>query len=129
MNVSKYYQDVDVNARVLAAKPYELTTMLLERAQSDLKIAKIAIEAGEIATKCKLITSALDIVSHLDGTLNPEPSPQLYEKLHATYEYLSVRLVEVNAFNDLEKLTECQRKLTDILDWWKKMVAVIEETE
>ncbi len=129
VNISKYYQDVDLNGRILAAKPHELTTMLLERVQSDLRIAKVAIENGEIATKCKHLSSATNIISHLESTLNPEIDPQLCEKLSATYEYLCIHLVAVNAFNDLTKLDECQLKIASIVTWWKQMVDALESQE
>lgn len=126
VNVSKYYQDVDLNARVLAAKPHELTTMLLERVQSDLKIARIAIENQEIAIKCKHIASAIDILSHLESSLNRDADPALCDKLSTHYDYLCTQLVAVNACNDLDKLTTCEQKVTNIVTWWKKMIEVLE---
>lgn len=129
LNVLKYYQDVDLNARVLSAQPHELTTMLFDRVQSDLRIARIAIENNQIATKCKHLSNAIEIISHLNSTLIPELNPQLCEKLSATYEYLSVRLVAVNAFNDLAKLDECEQTIAKIVTWWKKTVEILENQQ
>lgn len=126
INISKYYKDVDLNARILAAQPHEITTLLFDRVQSDLRIARIAIENGEMATKCKHLSNAIDIISHLDSTLNTEASPQLCEKLSATYTFLSVQLVAVNAFSDLTKLDECEHTLAKVVTWWKKTVEILE---
>lgn len=128
VNISKYYQDVDLNSRVLAAKPHELTTMLLERIQSDLRIAKSAIMNNEVAIKCKHLSSASNIIAHLESSLNFEVDSTLCEKLSVTYKYLSVRLVAVNAFNDLAKLDECEAQINTIVTWWKKMVEIVEQS-
>lgn len=126
VNISKYYKDVDLNARVLSAQPHEITTMLFDRLQSDLRITRIAIENGEVASKCRHLSNAIDIISHLNSTLNTEANAQLCEKLSATYEFLSVQLVAVNAFDDLKKLDECEHTLAKIVTWWTKTIDIFE---
>lgn len=126
MNISKIYQDVDLNSKVLGSQPHELIQMLIEKLQSDIKIAAVALRENNVPQKCKRLKSAMDITCYLGGCLEQNADPALYQRLNETYEYLSQQILYANAHNDIEALNICQKIIDDLCNWWKIMVNALE---
>lgn len=119
MHGLKAYQDVDLNSLALGATGYELTALFIKRAQADIKTAITAIENADIATKCKCLSNAGNIVAHLHGSLNADSDPDFAKRLEATYEHLQQQIFWGNANNDLTALNECAEILNNIAKWWQ----------
>lgn len=92
----------------------DLLIMLFDGALQFLAQARERIEAKDYAQKGILISNALDILTELQATLNPEKGGKLAERLKMLYLYCSTRLLRANRRMDLDSLDETVRILTGL---------------
>lgn len=121
-NPLKAYAQAGIAAKVQAASPHQLIILLFEGAESAISVAKLHMENGETASKGKLISQAIDIISNgLKASLNVEVGGKLAEQLSALYDYMVRRLLAANLENNPAALDEVSRLLGEIHSAWAEI--------
>lgn len=116
------YKRASVDASVEMASPHQLVTLLFEALQRSLGAAALAMEAGDIAGKCKHIGSAIRILEEgLIAPLDMDRGGELAANLRNLYEYCVSRLVFANAKSDPALLQEVRRLIEPVVSGWKQI--------
>lgn len=92
----------------------DLLIMLFDGALKFLSQARERLLAKDYAQKGILISKALDILTELQATLNPEKGGKLAERLKLLYLYCSTRLLRANLKMDVGALDETVKILTGL---------------
>lgn len=100
------------------ADPHRLIQMLIDGALEKMVIARALMERGDVARKCEHITWALSIIGGLQTSLDRDRGGELAHNLGAIYEFIGLRLVQANANNDAEILSECIQLIRTIKEGW-----------
>ncbi len=82
------YKSTKVNANINVADPYIITKMLFQGVFERLAEAKGAIERNDLETKAKKLSSAADIIKHLQSTLDFSQSKEIAQNLFDIYDYM-----------------------------------------
>jgi flagellar protein FliS len=113
------YAKLGMETGVLAASPHKLIMMLFEGALAALAIAATNMQNGNIAEKGQAISKAIRIIENgLRESLDMKSGGSVAVNLDALYEYMSNRLLLANLNNDLERLEEVKRLLSELKDAW-----------
>jgi flagellar protein FliS len=120
MKALRAYQKVNSHAQISEASPHRLIQMLFEGGLDRLAQAKGAMERGDIAQKCLLISKAIDIITGLRQGLDEEKAedPAAIQQLDSLYEYMNSQLLKANVNNDPEIIDEVVRLLTTLKSGW-----------
>ena len=120
MKALRAYQKVNSHAQISEASPHRLIQMLLEGGLDRLAQAKGALERGDIAQKCLLLTKAIDIITGLRQGLDEEKAedPAAIQQLDSLYEYMCSQLLKANVSNDPELIDEVARLLITLKSGW-----------
>lgn len=92
----------------------DLLIMLFDGALKFLSQARERLLAKDYAQKGILISKALDILTELQATLNPDKGGKLAERLKLLYLYCSTRLLRANMKMDVGALDETVKILTGL---------------
>ncbi|MBM3114209.1 flagellar export chaperone FliS [Jeongeupia naejangsanensis] len=114
------YGQTSVEMAVDVASPHRLVTMLFEGAIKSAMMAKVHLEAGNIAEKGAATSKAIAIVD--DGlrlSLDKTQGGALAENLDALYEYISTQLLLANLRNDAALFDEVLGLLTGLKQSWE----------
>ena len=111
------YQKVQVET----TDSIKLIVMLYEGAVNFLEQAKRRIEENKMADKGVLINKVVAIVSELQSTLDMEKGGEVAAGLDRLYGYIVARLIEANADNDAEILTEITGHLRTLRNAWSSV--------
>jgi flagellar protein FliS len=115
------YKRASVDASVDMADPHQLVTLLFEALNRHLGAAKLHMQAGDIAGKCKQIGAAIRILEEgLIAPLDMEKG-ELAKNLKNLYDYCVARLVMANAKNDAALLDEVVHLIEPIASGWKQI--------
>ena len=114
----KQYQSVGIQSQVSEASPHRLIQMLMEGAVSSIAQARGALERQQIALKGQAISKAVSIVGGLQAALNLEEGGEIAANLNRLYSYISSRLLEAGAQNNLALLDEAAKLLGEIKSGW-----------
>ncbi|KKB75079.1 MULTISPECIES: flagellar export chaperone FliS [Bacillus] len=112
------YQQNSINMK----SPGELTLMLYDGCLKFMKLAKQAIEQGDMEMKNTNLVKAQNIIQELNVTLNREV--ELAGSMGAMYEYIYRRLIEANINNDKDIVTEVEGYVKDFRDAWKQAIQI-----
>lgn len=116
------YSQVGLNAKVAAASPHGLITMLFDGAIAAITKAKYHMGKNgveDIAEKGAAISKAIAIIDDgLKASLNIEVGGELAQNLNSLYEYMSFRLVHANLKNDANILDEVSQRLSELKEAW-----------
>jgi flagellar protein FliS len=125
MKALRAYQKVNSHAQISEASPHRLIQMLFEGGLDRLAQAKGAMERGDIAQKCVLITKSIDIITGLRQGLNEEkaPDPAAIQQLDSLYEYMNSQLLKANLSNDPQIIDEVARLLATVKSGWDAIAA------
>lgn len=116
------YARVGVESGVMSATPHQLIVMLYDGALAAIRAARIHLQAGNRAEKGQAISKALDIVNNgLLAALDAEKGGEVAEGLAALYDYIARQLLAANLHDDVAKLDEVERLLTDIASAWREI--------
>ncbi len=116
------YQRIGVETSVESANPYKLILMLFEGAQEALNRAKMHMQHNEIAEKGQMISKAIMIIDHgLKASLDMNAGGDLAIKLQALYDYMAHQLLVANVQNNVEKITEVNKLLSELYSAWKEI--------
>lgn len=112
------YQSIDLEAKVEAASPHGLISMLFEGLLTRVAQAKHSMLIGNFEQKGVNVTKALNILGGLKGSLDPEHSPELADSLGELYDYCQRRLLDASAQRDVEGFDEVMSLMREIKDAW-----------
>jgi len=119
------YGQVKVSTGATQSNNVELIQMLFDGLIESLAITKGHIQRNNIAEKSKAIARASRIVLGLQGALDFEKGGDLATNLNELYNYVTRRLLHVNARNDLKALDEIHGLMTEIRSAWETVPALI----
>jgi flagellar protein FliS len=113
------YQQVQVTSR----SPLELVVMLYDGAISALRQAHGAMVAGDLMTKRESMKRGLEIIQHLQSSLNMEDGGEIATKLDLVYQDVIGRVLEANVAANPALLEEALRLLGIVRDAWGAIAA------
>jgi flagellar protein FliS len=119
------YGQVKVSTGVSKSNNVELIQMLFDGLIESLATAKGHIQHNNITEKSKAISRASRIVLGLQGALDFDKGGELANNLNELYNYITRRLLHVNARNDLAALDEIHGLMTEIRGAWETVPALI----
>ncbi|HEY0287228.1 MAG TPA: flagellar export chaperone FliS [Pseudomonas sp.] len=122
------YAKVGVESGILAASPHQRIMMLFDSYQASIRIARLHLQAGNIAEKGKAITKAINIVSKgLRASLDLEQGGDVAVQLDQLYDYVVRVLLRANLNNDETALTTAANLLEPVAAAWLAIGSHIEE--
>lgn len=101
--------------------PFDALVMLYEEAIGSMRRAAAAIEAGDVAARCRHVERAITIVTDLYAGLDPEEDGEFAAHLAVAYRLVLARLVLVNGRNDAVLARGTAGLLEPILDAWRRI--------
>ena len=122
------YGQVKVSTGASQSNNVELIQMLFDGLIESLSTAKGHIQHNNVTEKSKAIARASRIVLGLQGALDFEKGGELATNLNELYNYITRRLLHVNARNDLAALDEIHSLMTEIRSAWETVPALIPRT-
>jgi flagellar protein FliS len=115
------YANVGLESGVASANPHRLVLMLFEGALVAIGKARQAVLTGDIESRGRAISKAIQIIEEgLVVALDPAGG-QLAEQLRSLYQYMAARLLMAALKNDVSAIDEVTRLLGDIRDAWKSI--------
>jgi flagellar protein FliS len=122
------YAKVGVESGILAASPHQRIVMLFDSYQASIRIARLHMQAGNIAEKGKAITKAINIVSQgLRASLDLEQGGDIAVQLDQLYDYVVRVLLRANLNNDDTALTTAAELLENVAAAWLAIGSHTEE--
>ncbi|MTZ14707.1 flagellar export chaperone FliS [Pseudomonas sp. JL972] len=118
MAAMRQYQQVGVKAQVTEADPHRLIQMLMQGGLDRIAQARGAMEREAYGEKGMLIGKAINIIGGLRDVLDKEAGGELATNLERLYEYMTMRLFEASRHNDVSKLDEVAKLLSEIKSGW-----------
>ena len=109
------------NQKIMTASPAMLVFMLYEKAIGCLKEAIKSIESGEIELRWKANKKAMEIIEHMQITLNIEAGREIAANLDAIYGYLLRELPKVDLNNDPAPAREGIELLEPLCESWRQI--------
>ncbi len=99
----------------------DLLILLYDGAIKYLNQAKACMAERDYANKGMLISRAMDVISELDESLNPEKGGELAANLHQLYFYCNTRLLRANMEMRPEVIDEVVRILDSLRDAFSRI--------
>lgn len=116
------YKRASVDASVEMADPHQLVTLLFDALNRHLGGAKLCLQAGDIAGKCKQLGAAIRILEEgLIAPLDLDKGGELADNLKSLYDYCVRRLVLANAKNDSGIVDEVIGLIEPVASGWKQI--------
>ena len=103
---------------VLGADPLELVVMLYRGAIDSVRAARRHLDAGDIVSRSREISRAMEIIVELSTTLDRSHQSELTGRLAALYVFIFERLREGNAQQTDGPLAEAQNVLEVLAAAW-----------
>ena len=113
------YRQVGMETGIDSANPHRLILMLFDGVTLAISDARQHMAAGNVAEKCAAISRATAIIE--DGlrlSLDMERGGAIALQLRDLYDYMARRLVEANASNSQEMLSEIFSLLSELRSAW-----------
>jgi flagellar protein FliS len=114
------YQQVEVTSR----SPLELVVMLYDGALAAMQNAALAMRRRDLLTKREAMNKALQIVQHLQSTLNMEEGADVAGQLDQLYGHVISRILEANVTGTPELIEEAARLLQTVRVAWAEVAAL-----
>lgn len=107
---------------VHGAHPVEVTVMMLDRTIEHLNTIRYSIEKnGEPSVRASAFSRASALIT--EGLMvSLDPNNAIADDLQALYEYVLRTLGEGNKNNDIEKINECTKLLSEMKETWDILV-------
>lgn len=115
------YGKVAAQSEAAYASPHRLVQMLMEGALDKLATAKGCIDRKDFEGKSKQITWAMSIVNGLRTSLDMDAGGSIAANLDDLYAYMTRRMIDASAQNDVDALTEVMDLLLEIKGAWDAM--------
>jgi flagellar protein FliS len=113
------YQEVQVTSR----SPLELVVMLYDGALEALRRADAAMGRRDLVAKRDAIRKALEIVQHLQSSLNMAEGGEVAAQLDGLYHHVIARVVHANVHGDRAALDDAIRLLGTVREAWGAIAA------
>lgn len=117
------YTQNEIETGVEGATPHRLVQMLYEGLIDRLMQAKGAMVRKNFESKSKLLNKSIEIISHLQSTLDMERGGQLAENLYELYDFFRRELFLSSRFNDTDKLEAVIEMVKELKSAWDEMPA------
>lgn len=114
-----HYRDIDLAARVAAASPHQLVTMLLDGLRISLGGAARALVDRQPAQRIRTITRALAILDALEASLDFGSGGRPARSLAALYGELRALTVAGNAESRPHLLTVAAERVESLEEAWR----------
>ena len=122
------YARIGVESGILSASPHQRIVMLFDGYQTSIRLARLHLQAGNIAEKGRAITKAINIVSQgLRASLDLEQGGEIAEQLDQLYDYTVRLLLRANLNNDEAALITASQLLDTIAAAWSTIGSHIKE--
>ena len=115
------YKSVASEAEAGYASQHRLVQMLMEGVLTRVATAKGQIERQDLAGKSSTISSAMAIINALKSSLDLEAGGEIAANLDDLYGYMYNRLIDANAKNEPEALTEVSSLMGQVKSGWDAM--------
>ncbi len=107
------------------ANSVDLIQMLFDGFIESLNAARGHLQHGAIQEKCKCLARASRIVLGLQSSLDFQKGGDLAQNLNELYSYVTRRLLQANAQNDLGALEEIHGLMSEIRQAWKEVPSLL----
>jgi flagellar protein FliS len=128
-NRAAQYGVVRSHGLVADASPTRLVQIMFEQILAQLATAQGCMQRitdnlplNEVSLKLAAMRKAIQLIGHLNQTLDMERGAKIAEDLRALYEYMLVRLTIANAKNDTAIVAEVSNLVRDIKIGWDGIV-------
>jgi flagellar secretion chaperone FliS len=128
-NGAAQYRSVRSHGLVANASPTRLVQIVFEHVLSNLATAQGCMNRirnnlplTDVVAKCAAIRKAMQLLGHLNGTLDKEKGANIAENLALLYDYMLRRLVLANATNDPSIVAEVSGLVKTIKHGWDQIV-------
>ncbi len=109
--------------QIMTASPAGLMQMLYDKAINCLKEAVKAIEENDIEARWKANSRAMEIVSHMQTTLDMDKGGEISKNLDRLFSYILSRLPRIDFKNDVQVAREVISLLEPLRDSWRELAA------
>lgn len=116
-NASRQYQ----TQQIMTASPAMLVFMLFDKAISSLNAAVRAIAANDVQERWRANNRAMEVIFHLQMTLNMELGGEVAENLDRLYGFMLNRLPRVDMKNDPKPAEEVIELLEPLRESWREL--------
>ncbi|TRW14085.1 flagellar export chaperone FliS [Glacieibacterium frigidum] len=116
-----HYRDIDLAARVAAASPHQLVTMLLDGLRTSLGGAARALADRQPAQRIRTVTRALAILDALEASLDFGSGGRPARSLAALYGELRALVVAGNAEGRPELLSVAAERVATLSGAWREI--------
>jgi flagellar protein FliS len=115
------YRSVNLESRVASSSGSELVSLLFEGFLDRVKLAKLAMELGDVNARVLHLGKALQILSEgLRTHLDMKSGGDIAKNLDALYHYCALRLTESNLKSDVAMLVEVHDLIDSVALAWKQ---------
>jgi flagellar protein FliS len=128
-NRAAQYGVVRSHGLVADASPTRLVQIMFEQILAQLATAQGCMQRitdnlplNEVSLKLAAMRKAIQLIGHLNQTLDMERGAKIAQDLRALYEYMLVRLTIANAKNDTAIVAEVSNLVRDIKIGWDGIV-------
>lgn len=111
--------DVYLESRIESAEPVHLVRLLYQGALEAVRDARRCLASGDIAGRSRAVSKAFEILVELNGSLDHARGGEIAARLGQLYDYIERRLLEANARQVDEPLTEVLGLLTTLCEAWQ----------
>lgn len=109
------------NQEILTASPCQLVVKLYDKAIGSLSLAQDAIRRRDIKARYNANRRALDIITHLTNTLDLERGGEIARNLRRLYDFMCVRLIDVDLNNDAQAAADVIGLLQPLRQSWQQL--------
>lgn len=117
-NSVKQYANINATSEIESADPHRLIQMLIDGAIAKMIVAKAMMERRDIARKGENVSWAISILGGLQASLDMEKGGEIAQSLNGLYEYMTLRLAQANANNDVAGVDEVIHLMKTIKEGW-----------
>lgn len=115
------YSQTSLQTGVEDATPHRLVQMLYEGVLDRLAQVKGAIQRKDFEAKANLTNRIVDILNHLEVTLDFEKGASVAENLSSLYNYMMRTIIDASRYNDVDKVDEVAGLMRNIKSAWDEM--------
>lgn len=115
------YAQTGLQTGVESATPHRLVQMLYEGVLDRIAQAKGAMLRKDFAAKSRLTNRIVDILSHLQGSLDTDKGGDVAANLYQLYDYMLRQVFAASRYNDTQKLDEVANLIREIKAGWDQM--------
>lgn len=107
-----------LETRILSADPVELVNILYEYAILNVQEARQSLAEGNITSRAKAISKAIEILGELESSLDHKMGGEIASNLARLYQYMRGRLTVGNLKRADEPLAEVEGLLKTLGEAW-----------